>query len=123
MNYILQPGYFIMYRKMLLGIKERAERTSPIEQAVEERAWRNEGRNRQLHLWLPGLPCPPLGSESSHSLRQCRPGLHFLVELGSQGYNLLLLGVGLLLPSQRHTLERLYIGGELFSCHLSLSKR
>src|SRR6266571_6923577 len=23
MNYILQPGYFIMYRKMLLGIKER----------------------------------------------------------------------------------------------------
>ena len=38
MNYILQPGYFIMYRKMLLGIKERAERTSPIEQAVEERA-------------------------------------------------------------------------------------
>src|SRR6266571_6891877 len=37
MNYILQPGYFIMYRKMLLGIKERAERTSPIEQAVEDR--------------------------------------------------------------------------------------
>lgn len=24
-NYILQPGYFIMYRKMLLGIKQRAE--------------------------------------------------------------------------------------------------
>lgn len=37
MNYILQPGYFIIYRKMLLGIKERAERTLPTEQAIEER--------------------------------------------------------------------------------------
>jgi hypothetical protein len=27
MNYILEPGYFIMYRGMLLGVKERAERT------------------------------------------------------------------------------------------------
>ena len=29
MNYILTPGYFIMCRKMLLGIKHRAERTFP----------------------------------------------------------------------------------------------
>ncbi len=28
MNYTLEPGYFIMYRGMLLGIKERAERIS-----------------------------------------------------------------------------------------------
>jgi hypothetical protein len=34
MNYILEPGYFIMCRKMLLGIRERAERTLPTEQAV-----------------------------------------------------------------------------------------
>lgn len=32
MNYILTPGYFIMCRKMLLGIKQRAERTIPAEQ-------------------------------------------------------------------------------------------
>jgi hypothetical protein len=32
MNYILKPGYFIMCRKMLLGIKQRAERTFPAEQ-------------------------------------------------------------------------------------------
>ena len=31
MNYILTPGYFIMCRKMLLGIKQRAERTFPAE--------------------------------------------------------------------------------------------
>src|SRR5215469_16427153 len=31
MNYVLTPGYFIMCRKMLLGIKQRAERTFPSE--------------------------------------------------------------------------------------------
>ena len=94
MNYILQPGYFIVYLKMLLGIKERAERTSPIEQTVEERAWRNEGRSRQLHLWLPGLPCPLLCSERNHLLRQRFPGLHFLLELDRECRNLFPLCVG-----------------------------
>jgi len=37
MNYLLTPGYFIMCRKMLLGVKQRAERTFLAEQAVEER--------------------------------------------------------------------------------------
>jgi hypothetical protein len=32
MNYILTPSYFIMCRKMLLGIKQRAERTIPAEE-------------------------------------------------------------------------------------------
>jgi hypothetical protein len=32
MNYLLTPGYFLMCRKMLLGIKQRAERTFPAQQ-------------------------------------------------------------------------------------------
>ena len=34
MNYILTPGYFIMCRKMLLGVKQRTERTFPAEQEL-----------------------------------------------------------------------------------------
>ena len=34
LNYILEPGYFIMCRKMLLGIRERAEQTVTTEQVA-----------------------------------------------------------------------------------------
>src|SRR2546427_2497113 len=66
-----------------------------------------------LRLWLPGLPCPPLCSESSHLLRQRFPGLHFLLELGTECRNLFPLCVGCQLPSARCALERLSIGGKL----------
>jgi hypothetical protein len=36
MNYILTPGYFIMCRKMLLDVKQRAERTF----LAEQQSWK-----------------------------------------------------------------------------------
>jgi hypothetical protein len=37
LNYFLTPGYFLMCRKMLLGIKQRAERTFPAEQQARKK--------------------------------------------------------------------------------------